>query len=109
MSLVVQRLRIHSSAGSSIPGQGTRIPHAVGQLNPHATAAEAAHSGVHTPQQEKPVQWNREPTHQKEDPAQPKPGEIKTMKIKTENSKLFSTSHVIWSSSLASGNLFHQL
>ena len=24
----------------SIPGQGTRIPHAVGQLSPHATTRE---------------------------------------------------------------------
>ena len=99
------------SAGDvrSIPGRGTRIPHAMGQLNPQTTATEAAHSRVHTPQQEKPVQWNKEPTHPKEVPAQPKPWKIKTVKIKTENSNLFSTSHVIWSSCLASGNLFHQL
>ena len=64
-----------TSAGDagSIRGRGTRIPHAMGQLNPDSTATEAAHSRVHTPQQEKPVQWNKEPTHPKEDPAQPKP------------------------------------
>ena len=46
----------------STPGRGTRIVHAMGQLNPHTAATEAAHSRVQTPQQEKPVQWDKEPT-----------------------------------------------
>ena len=37
---------------SSIPGQGTKIPHIAGQLSPHATS--------------------REPMHHNDDPAQPK-------------------------------------
>ena len=39
----------------SIPGQGTRIPHAMGQLNPCPITTESA-SRAHTPQQEKPPQ-----------------------------------------------------
>ena len=37
-----------SSAGDSgsVPGQKTKIPHAMGQLNPHATVTEHAHFGV---------------------------------------------------------------
>ena len=36
-----------SNAGDagSIPGLGTKIPHAVGQLSPCATTAEPMHSG----------------------------------------------------------------
>ena len=52
-----------------IPGQGTKIPHAVGQLSPCATTTELArlnwrasvpltteptHSGTHTPQLQNP-------------------------------------------------------
>ena len=34
-----------SNAGDvgSIPGQGTKIPHATGQLSPHATTTEPVH------------------------------------------------------------------
>ena len=39
-----------------IPGQGTKIPHAVGQLSLCATTAEPACSRAHAPQQEKPPQ-----------------------------------------------------
>ena len=42
-----------------IPGQGTKIPHAVGQLSPsHTTTTESAHSGPCTPQLEKPKHHN---------------------------------------------------
>ena len=34
----------------SIPGQGTKIPHAAGQLSPRTAATEPVHSGVHAPQ-----------------------------------------------------------
>ena len=46
-----------SSAGdvSSIPGQGTRIICAAGQLRPRVTTIEPTHSSVHAPQQEKRV------------------------------------------------------
>ena len=43
---------------SLIPGQGTKIPHAVGQLSPRATTAEPVCSGVHMPQPE-PVCQNK--------------------------------------------------
>ena len=45
-SLVTHWLRPHASnAGdmTSIPGQRTKIPHAVGQLSPDATATKPAH------------------------------------------------------------------
>ena len=59
-----------SNAGDMglIPGRGTKIPHAMGQLSPHATTTKAAclterhrvpqtteptHSGVHMPQLER--------------------------------------------------------
>ena len=49
-----------SGAGDvgSIPGWGTKIPHALGHLSPSATTRE-----VYTP--------NREPKHCKKDPGQP--------------------------------------
>ena len=44
-----------SNAGDagSIPGRGTRIPHAVGQLSLHATTTEPTCSGAGAPQLEK--------------------------------------------------------
>ena len=43
-----------SNAGDagSIPGQGTKIPRAMGQLSPRATTTDPAHSGAHAPQRE---------------------------------------------------------
>ena len=43
MSLVVQGLRIHlpMQGAGSIPGQGTKIPHAVGQLSLSTAMREA--------------------------------------------------------------------
>ena len=84
-----------SNAGDagSIPGQGTKIPRAAGQLSPHTMTAELArlnerahvpqtteptHSGTHEPQlerenppattREKPARHNRESTLQRKDP-----------------------------------------
>ena len=81
-----------SNAGDagSIPGQGTRIPHAAGQISPSATTTELAclnkrarmlqtteptHPGAHTPQlerenphattREKPARYNKEPAPQR--------------------------------------------
>ena len=54
--LVVKNPPPRAEDVGSAPGRGTRIPHAMGQLNPHTAAR------VQTPQQEKPVQWNKEPT-----------------------------------------------
>ena len=44
-----------SNAGDagSIPGQGTKIPHAAGQQGQHTTTTEPAHSGAHAPQLER--------------------------------------------------------
>ena len=37
----------------SIPGQGTKIPHAAGQLSPRAATTETARSGARVPQLER--------------------------------------------------------
>ena len=37
----------------SIPGQGTKIPHASGQVSLHAATTKPAHPGAHTPQLER--------------------------------------------------------
>ena len=44
-----------SSAGDagSIPGWGTKTPHAAGQLSPRAATTEPTHSGAHAPQLER--------------------------------------------------------
>ena len=49
-----------SNAGDagSIPGQGTKIPHATGQLSLRATTNEPAHSGAHATTREKLVRHN---------------------------------------------------
>ena len=38
-----------------VPKQGTKIPHATGQLSPSATTTEPASSRAHALQQEKPT------------------------------------------------------
>ena len=40
------------NAGSS-PGQGTKIPHAMGQLSPRAATTEPMHPGARAPQLER--------------------------------------------------------
>ena len=60
-----------SNAGDvgSIPGRGTKIPHAAGQLSLRATATELAHLN----ERENPHATTREkPAHRNEDPTQPK-------------------------------------
>ena len=82
----------------SIPGQGTKIPHAVGQLSPHATIIELArlnqracvpqttqptHSGARAPQlerkntrattREKPESHNEETVRRNERPRNERP------------------------------------
>ena len=54
-----------SNAGDtgSIPGQVTKIPHAVEQLSPQAATTEPAHSGAHVPQLERSLCATKEPTH----------------------------------------------
>ena len=56
---VVKNLPYNAGDTGSIPGQGTKIPHAPGQLSPHTTTTELAHfnsracvptcSGAHMP------------------------------------------------------------
>ena len=50
---MVRNLPSNAGDAGSIPGQGTKIPHATGQLSPHATATEPGHSGVRVPQLER--------------------------------------------------------
>ena len=52
-SLVVQWLRICLAMQGLIPGQGTKILCALGQLSPSVTTTEPAHSGAHVPVLEK--------------------------------------------------------
>ena len=47
---VVKNLPSNAGDAGSIPGQGTNIPHAAGQLSPHATTREPTRSGACTPQ-----------------------------------------------------------
>ena len=50
---VTKNLPYNAGDAGSIPGQGTKIPHAAGQLSPRATTTELAHSGPCTPQLER--------------------------------------------------------
>ena len=53
---VVKNLPSNEGKMSSIPCQGTKIPHATGQLYLHATPTEPMHSRACALQQEKPLQ-----------------------------------------------------
>ena len=48
---VVKNLPSNAGDVGSIPGQGTKIPHAIGQLSPRAATTDPAHSGARLPQQ----------------------------------------------------------
>ena len=50
---VVKNLPYNAGHAGPIPGQGTKIPHAVGQLSPCATTTEPTHPGACMPQLEK--------------------------------------------------------
>ena len=56
-----------SNAGDlgSIPGRGTKIPHASGQLSPSATTTEAHMPRAHAPN--KRSHHNEKPVHHKEE------------------------------------------
>ena len=66
-----------SNAGDPglILGRGTKIPHAVGQLSPRATATEPTHSGAHVLQRRALKLWSlrartrEKPVRHKEEPA----------------------------------------
>ena len=67
-SPVVKNPPYNAGDAGSIPGQGTKIPHAAGQLSPCATTTEPTHPGACAPQlerenlhattREKPVRCN---------------------------------------------------
>ena len=54
-----------SNAGDTglIPGQGTKIPHAVGQLSPRMTTTEPASSRARAPQPENSRAATTKPAH----------------------------------------------
>ena len=54
---MVKNLLYNAGDMSSIPGQGARIPHAVGQLSPRATTLEFAHLNerAHVPPTAEPM------------------------------------------------------
>ena len=53
-SLVVKIPPCSAGDLGSIPGRGTKIPHAVQKLSPEDTTAEPKHSGAHVPQLKSP-------------------------------------------------------
>ena len=59
---VVKNLPSNAGDTGSIPGRGTKIPHAAGQLSPHAATTEPTCCGAHTPQLESPYATTRVPT-----------------------------------------------
>ena len=59
---MVKNLPSYAGDAGSIPGRGTKIPHAAGRLSPYAATSEPACSRACTPQtREKPVHRNEEP------------------------------------------------
>ena len=52
-SPVVKNLPSNTGDSGSIPGRGTKIPHAAGQLRPRATTTESECSGALAPQLER--------------------------------------------------------
>ena len=60
---MVKNLFCNAGDVGSIPGQGTKIPHAMGQLSPCATTREPTCPGARAPQLEtrKPAQLERHP------------------------------------------------
>ena len=49
---VVKNQPSNAGEAGSIPGRGTKIPHAAGQLSPRAATTEPAHPAAHAPQLE---------------------------------------------------------
>ena len=87
-----------SNAGDagSIPGQGTKIPHATGQLSLRAATTEPVHSGAHTPQLESLHVATTEPVRSRARTPQPERSPRASMKIpcaatKTQSSRIKQT------------------
>ena len=53
---MVKNLPSNAGDTGSIPGRGTKIPHAMGQLSPRVTTAKPARSGACVPQLERSSQ-----------------------------------------------------
>ena len=62
---VVKNPPSYAGDAGSIPGWGTKIPQATGQLSPHTTATEPEHSGACTPQLKKPTSHSKDPAQSK--------------------------------------------
>ena len=61
---VVKNPSCSAGDAGSIPGQGTKIPRATGQISPHAATTEPMHSGARTPQLERSLHTAKErPAH----------------------------------------------
>ena len=67
---VVKNLPSNAGDVGSIPGWGTKIPHAAGQLIPRVTTTETAHSGACAPHLERsPHAATKSPCTATKDPA----------------------------------------
>ena len=70
---MVKNLPSNGGDVGSIPGQGTKIPHATGQLSPRTLDPSHHNWRAHVLQLLSPCTTTREkPTRHKEDPMQPK-------------------------------------
>ena len=59
--LVVKHPPSNAGDAGQIPGRGTKIPHAVGQLSPHAATTEPSRFRARVPQLESPHAATTEP------------------------------------------------
>ena len=59
---VVKNLPGSAGVTGSIPGRGTKIPHAVEHLSLRATTTEPVCSGTRVPQLERPCTTTKDPT-----------------------------------------------
>ena len=60
---MVKNLPSSARDTGSIPGWGSKIPHATGQLSPCITTTEPLRSGARVPQLESPCTTTTEPAH----------------------------------------------
>ena len=63
---MVKNLPSNAGDAGLIPGQETKIPHAMGQLSLHTATTEPVGPGAHVPQLENSARRNKEPTHRNE-------------------------------------------
>ena len=72
-----------------IPGQETNIPHAVGQVSPHATTTGPMYSGAHAPQ-ERPNATKRKKKKKKKKKCLPSEVSWKEKKKKVREKEIFT-------------------